>query len=71
MTEKVRHDRLTAIGQRLFGRRLRRITNASLRCASNCTLKKPSDTDCAACQNLECVRVKAELDAFWQEVDAK
>ena len=66
-----RHARLAAIQQRLDGGRLRLITNASLRCASNCTLKKPSDADCAACQNPECVLAKTALDAFWQEVDAK
>lgn len=69
--EKIRQERERIVKLRLNYRRLRQLTNRSLRCALECPHKKRTLATCMGCKNPECVAAKAALDAYWVEVDAK
>ncbi|MDD2998683.1 MAG: hypothetical protein PHV05_06435 [Candidatus Riflebacteria bacterium] len=69
--ELAKTKRLNIIKQRLGYRRLRRLTNAVLRRPNGCPVPCPTSQDCEACANPCCVKAHAELEAYWQELDAK
>jgi hypothetical protein len=62
-------ERKRFIKARLEYRQLRRITNASLRCAINCPVAFPSEEDCQVCGNKSCRQAQENLTKYWQELD--
>jgi hypothetical protein len=71
MSKPSRHERLSIIEQRLKYRQLRRLVNASLRCAARCEFLPPTAEKCETCKNPDCIIARDELNAFWQECDSK
>lgn len=71
MSERLRLQRKEDIKKRLEYRRLRQLTNRSLRCALECPHPKRTIATCMGCKRPECVAAKKALDEHWTEVDAK
>lgn len=66
-----RSQRLVEITQRLAYRRLRKICNASLRCAIDCPIWDRTPEHCEFCGNQACIEPKKALDELWAEKDSK
>lgn len=70
-SERMQAQRQEEIRKRLEYRRLRRLTNQSLRCALECPHPKRTIATCMGCKRPECVAAKKALDSYWAEVDAR
>ena len=71
-SEKYRRtQRIAEIKQRLAYRRLRKICNASLRCAIDCPIWDRTPEHCEFCGNQSCIDAKKALNEMWADKDSK
>ncbi len=61
-------QRIAEVKQRLAYRRLRKICNASLRCAIECPIWDRKPEHCEFCGNPACIEAKENLDNLWREL---